>query len=31
MTVTEFIIICSVLNIATETVKSAQHCFFIYV
>jgi len=27
MTVTEFVIICSVLNIATETVKSAQHCF----
>ena len=27
MTVTEFVNICSVLNIATETVKSTQNCF----
>jgi len=27
MTVTEFVTICSVLNIATKTVKSAQNCF----
>ena len=27
MTVTEFVIICIVLSIATETVKSAENCF----
>jgi hypothetical protein len=29
MTVTEFVIICSVLNIATDAVQSAQNCFYV--